>query len=1830
MYQLDFPLKSANQILSKFKTYVLLMLVFSFVSFAASAQNFTVNSNADTHATTPAASSGGLDGSGFTTLRSAMEAATAIAGSHTITIPGTITTINLSLGVVMTVGSVTNGSTNITINGPGKSVLTINQPALVRTFITGSGAITFSINDLTLNYTGPTGAGNDISGAGGCIQAGGLNAITSLTNVAINNFTICNGNGGAISCTTNNTNTLTLTNCDFNNNYCGGAGGAINYVGNSNITATNCLFNNNSTGPTSGTGGSNSGGSGGAITISGSGNGGTNSITNCTFTNNHSQLQGGALINNLGQTTLSFCRFKGNSATTATDGNVLAQSGGANPVMTIIAQNNWWGQNTGPATNDEVVLAVGGSITTTKWLQLKTSIATNPLCTNANSTVTASFLSNSAAEAVTTSNINRLIGLPISFVNPTLGSLSGAQATIQNNGTATVTFTAGGTSGTGSVNAVVDNIPNNDVAPAKVSFTINPGASVSSNPSQTTVCAGNTASFSAAFNGTPAPTIQWQVSTNGGGVYNNVPGANTSPYSFTATAGDNGNLYRAVGTNSCGSVNTTGALLIVNVAPAVQTNPSNQSVPAGSNASFSASFTGSPTPTLQWQVSTNGGGVYNNIPGATSSPLVFTTNLTQSGNLYRAVGTNTCSSANTTGALLTVTNACATSSVISNGTGPTSICAGSSANIKITITGGASPFTVVYTDGSNNFSVPGYTSGSNISVSPTTTTSYTIVSVTDANSCVGAGNSGTASVTVNPAITAGITNNTGTTQLTCTITSISVTATGGTTYLWDGGTSPNTANNSFTAPGTYHVTVTGAGGCSDQAQITITQNITPPTAGITNNTGTTQLTCTVTSISVTATGGVSYLWDGGTSPNTANNSFTAPGTYHVTVTGANGCTAQAQITITQNITAPTAGITNNTGTTDLTCTITSISVTATGGVSYLWDGGSTPNTAANSFNAPGTYHVTVTGANGCTSQAQITITQSVTPPTAGITNNTGTTQLTCTVTSISVTATGGVSYLWDGGATPNTAANSFNAPGTYHVTVTGANGCTAQAQITITQNVTPPTAGITNNTGTTQLTCTVTSISVTATGGVTYLWDGGSTPNTAANSFNAPGTYHVTVTGANGCTAQAQITITQDVTPPTAGITNNTGTTDLTCTITSISVTATGGVSYLWDGGSTPNTAANSFNAPGTYHVTVTGANGCTSQAQITITQSVTPPTAGITNNTGTTQLTCTVTSISVTATGGVSYLWDGGSTPNTAANSFNAPGTYHVTVTGANGCTAQAQITITQDFTPPTAGITNNSGTTALGCGVTQINVTATGGVSYLWSGGATPNTAANSFTSTGTYTVTVTGANGCTAQAQITITQSVTPTTPGPLTGIINVCPYIGTGDQLTYSVPAISGATFNWVIPPTANLVSGQGTNSIVITLTPAFVSANNKQLRVTATTTCGTSPVAVFYLLAQAPNTPAPIVATGINACPIIGTPNTYTYTINSVIGATSYLWAAQAGTTTITHLNAPGINDTAITVSFANGFTTSAITVRSQNGCGPSNARSITVTANTPAAPSPITGPTNACEFMAPNGVAANYTITNDPGTNYTWTVPAGAIGVTGQGTNSISFTFPNGFTSGTVSVTASNGCGTGGTRSLSITKLNPGSLSQIDVIQSQPCPNRVYTYSVAGIPVNATSVQWTVPTAQGAVLLTGQGTSSITVSYPGTSINGTVTATATSNCGSSGTRSVTVKLPVCDAPPPPPPFAKGEGISATVTATAEAFQVNVYPNPTVSDFKLQVSTAGKEKISVKITDMQGRQVKQLTVMPYQAINIGAELKAGPYLVEVRQGAIAKNVKLIKF
>ena len=174
------------------------------------------------------------------------------------------------------------------------------------------------------------------------------------------------------------------------------------------------------------------------------------------------------------------------------------------------------------------------------------------------------------------------------------------------------------------------------------------------NPTDFTVNAGQSASFRVSFTGTPKPAIQWQVSTNGGSTYSNISGAHSTDYTFTATAAQNGNRYRAIASNPAGTATSNSALLTVRSAPVVLTNPTNSTVAAGQSVSFFAAANGNPVATVQWQISTNGGSTFFNIFGATSTTYTFTTSSAMNGYKYRAVFTNSLGTTTTASARLTV------------------------------------------------------------------------------------------------------------------------------------------------------------------------------------------------------------------------------------------------------------------------------------------------------------------------------------------------------------------------------------------------------------------------------------------------------------------------------------------------------------------------------------------------------------------------------------------------------------------------------------------------------------------------------------------------------------------------------------------------------------------------------------------------------------------------------------------------------------------------------------------------------------------------------------------------------------------------------------------------------------------------------------------------------------------------------------------------------------------------------------------------------------------------------------------------------------------------
>jgi VCBS repeat-containing protein len=270
-------------------------------------------------------------------------------------------------------------------------------------------------------------------------------------------------------------------------------------------------------------------------------------------------------------------------------------------------------------------------------------------------------------------------------------------------------------------------------------LTVNTPPAVTGTPSSTTVCAGTLASFTASASGSPTPTVQWQVSIDGGTTFNNVVGATSATYSFSATAADTGKQYRAVFTNVCSTATTSAATLTVNTTPAVTTQPTNQSVTSGSTATFTAAASGTPSPTVQWQLSTDGGTTFNDIPGATSTTYTTpATALSDSGRKYQAVFTNSCGTATSNVATLTVT--CPPITVARNGGGsfPTGTYNTSYSGQSVVASGGSGTYTFAKTSGNLPTGLSISSAGA-ISGTPTATGTFNFqITATDSNTnCTG-------------------------------------------------------------------------------------------------------------------------------------------------------------------------------------------------------------------------------------------------------------------------------------------------------------------------------------------------------------------------------------------------------------------------------------------------------------------------------------------------------------------------------------------------------------------------------------------------------------------------------------------------------------------------------------------------------------------------------------------------------------------------------------------------------------------------------------------------------------------------------------------------------------------------------------------------------------------------------------------------------------------------------------------------------------------------------------------------------------------------------------
>ncbi len=354
------------------------------------------------------------------------------------------------------------------------------------------------------------------------------------------------------------------------------------------------------------------------------------------------------------------------------------------------------------------------------------------------------------------------------------------------------------------------------------------------------------------------------------------------------------------------------------------------------------------------------------------------------------------------------------------------------------------------------------------------------------------------------------------------------------TYSWTNSTLSTTGTGSGTtitslAPGAYTIIVTSGGGSSKTITLTISENPLLNSLSLTTNNATCngQNTGSISVANVTGgTAPFTFLWSDGAT--TQNRSSLAAGTYSVTAKDANNCTVTASTTITQPLAIEmTPTITNVSCYGNPSGAISIAAIGGTGTLSYVWNDGVTTQNRTNLV--AGTYSVTATDASNCSSTLS---TIEVTQPAAVLTASAAQVNVACygnATGTITVTPTGGTSpytYNWGGGVT--TQNRTELAAGTYAVTITDANGCTT----TVTKTITQPNA-LTLSTAITKASCPGVSdgaITLTVSGGTTSYSVAWSGPNGYTSTATSPtgleaGTYIVTVTDANGCTATATVVV---------------------------------------------------------------------------------------------------------------------------------------------------------------------------------------------------------------------------------------------------------------------------------------------------------------------------------------------------------------------------------------------------------------------------------------------------------------------------------------------------------------------------------------------------------------------------------------------------------------------------------------------------------------------------------------------------------------------------------
>jgi hypothetical protein len=580
----------------------------------------------------------------------------------------------------------------------------------------------------------------------------------------------------------------------------------------------------------------------------------------------------------------------------------------------------------------------------------------------------------------------------------------------------------------------------------------------------------------------------------------------------------------------------------------------------------------------------------------------------------------------------------------------------------------------------------------------------------------------------------------------------------GATYSWTGpgGFTSTDQNPIVPSIGDYALTVSTPEGCTAMATATVSGDTNVPDASADGGT----IDCATTTAQLSGnstTADVTYSWTGpdGFSSNDQNPIVNVPGLYVLSVTGTNGCSITADAQVIGDTIPPMVNLMDGL----LNCSTDVLPYMVTGDAVWSGPDGFASLEDSVGLSMPGTYMVTVTAANSCTSVASFEITQDTLAP--DITAEGGI--ISCasgqdTLKGSSTTL--GATFEWTGPAGFTTSIQNPIAAtlGIYTLTVTAPNGCTAVEEVELVASLDAPQVEATSGT----IDCIDTAVDLFATSNdtaLTFIWTGPNGFSATGDSIQVtvPGSYTVSAENEDGCVGTFATEVVDNAQIPEVSISAAT----LNCLegATKFSTTVSEEVvSFAWSG---PNDFVSDEKEPevtveGLYTLVVTAVNGCTNQDTLTLTSDVELPDATATGG----MLTCTENTIMLigsTTTENAGFGWTG---PENFVSSLltptiSVPGTYIFMVTAQNGCTAIDSAVVMGDPDLPVVSATGGT----IDCTndeVMLVGSTTSEGASIRWDGpnGYTSFSTMPIVDLPGQYTFTVTSTGDCVAFSTVEVT--------------------------------------------------------------------------------------------------------------------------------------------------------------------------------------------------------------------------------------------------------------------------------------------------------------------------------------------------------------------------------------------------------------------------------------------------------------------------------------------